>query len=139
MKVRGLAVMVLALSCVAKGQQGAVDVTVVADNPPSPPAALGLGKLEAALHERKMQVEVVGPTDSPRGRFVITARVSEADKRAAESFSIRTNNDDGGLGLVLSAPDPVGLMYAEMQLAEDVANATDPGFVLARPVEVNAS
>ena len=139
MKFCGLAAMVLMLSCGVTAWGVGVDVSVVGDNPLSAPAALGLGKLEAALRARGMQVEVVGPAETTRGRFVITARVSASDKRPAESFSIHAEPGEGLPTLTLSAPDPVGLMYAEMELAEDLGSGQDPGMFFLREQDISES
>ncbi len=138
MKLRGVTAMVLMLSCGAAAW-GAVDVSVVTDDPPSPPAALGIGKLEAVLRDRGLQVEIIGPADTARGRFAISARVSASDKRPAESFSIHVDAGGEMPTLALSAPDPVGLMYAEMELAEDLASGQEAGMIFGRLQDVSES
>lgn len=115
------------------------------------PARHGLDKLEEALAAKGEAYEEVTDPASARGRFLIVTGLAAGSGPAAvwirrtgphpaaqpEAFVIRHSRWKGRPAIVAEGSDAVGLMYAELDLADRVGWAADRSLPLSEVRDTN--
>ncbi len=118
-----------------------VGVSVISDATPGPAAKHGLGKIMAALQSKGVEAERADGVSAAKGRILIVAGLASGTgpaarlvKRAgadplagAEELLIRRTKVKGKPALLLAGSDDRGLMYAELDVAQRIGWADDPG------------
>lgn len=130
--MRLLTCIVIACCTLVTSVYGA-SVQVVSSSQLTEPARYGIGKLCEAITTRGLQVEVLDRVEQATGSHVIVAGLASDRQLAAwiteaglalpeqpESLAVRHIRNGDRHTVVLCGKDPVGLMYAALDMAERI-------------------
>jgi len=115
-------------------------VSIVAGEMPGPGTAHGLSKIVSALEAKNVAVEQVASLDAAKGGTLIVVGAAQESPAAdlltaaggsppdvPEALAIRHTQCNGKPALVVCGSDDRGLMYAELDMADRIGWAADPG------------
>src|SRR4051812_13902046 len=109
-------VVVLCWLCLAAG---APVVSIITDPKPAAPAVHGMNKLVEALRSRQINVEMAETPAAARGQMILFAQLATAPS-GPEALSITRSKITNKPAVVMSGSDDIGLMYAELDVADRV-------------------
>lgn len=126
------------VSCSQNTETGSENVAIVADGPFGPPARFGLERFLAALDQKGIPYTQQESEEDISGSLIYIGTLSGSEKIASlrenkqlelsdakESLSVRRIDDKSRSSLYVAGSDDRGLMYALLELAEQVEHIAE--------------